>query len=183
MKKNHFLLSGESNIFVHLFLLILPHANYSLPLCPVKVTYLLLGGNIGHTALLIESAIAEMEKSVGKIANHIVIAQGRLISRLEKVTAPTEIEFPLTSAGMKDLVAKASVNDAKIQTFLDAPEEMLTFVRYGETVSYLSTSVIAQLVHHATEHRAQISDILAFNKMDVVNLDDYDLWSFERSEK
>ena len=60
---------------------------------------------------------------------------------------------------------------------------MLTFVRYGETVSYLSTSVIAQLVHHATEHRAQISDILAFNKMDVVNLDDYDLWSFERSER
>jgi len=107
--------------------------------------------------------------TVGKIANHIVIAQGRLISRLEKVTAPTEVEFPLTSAGMKDLVTKASVNDAKIQTFLDAPEEMLTFVRYGETVSYLSTSVIAQFVHHATEHRAQIADIMAVNKMDVIN--------------
>ena len=121
--------------------------------------------------------------TVGKIANHIVIAQGRLISRLEKVTAPTEIEFPLTSAGMKDLVAKASVNDAKIQTFLDAPEEMLTFVRYGETVSYLSTSVIAQFVHHATEHRAQIADIMAVNKMDVINLDAIDLWSFEKYER
>lgn len=121
--------------------------------------------------------------TVGKIANHIVIAQGRLISRLEKVTAPTEVEFPLTSAGMKDLVAKASVNDAKIQTFLDAPEEMLTFVRYGETVSYLSTSVIAQFVHHATEHRAQIADIMAVNKMDVINLDAIDLWSFEKYER
>ena len=123
------------------------------------------------------------EWTVGKIANHIVIAQGRMISRLEKQNAPEEIDFPNTSQGMKDLAAKSATNDAKIQTFLDMPEEMLTFVRYGETVSYLSTSVIAQLVHHATEHRAQISDILAFNKMDVINLDDYDLWSFERSER
>lgn len=123
------------------------------------------------------------EWTVGKIANHIVIAQGRMISRLEKQSAPEEIDFPSTSQGMKDLAAKSAANDARIQTFLETPEEMLTFVRYGETVSYLSTSVIAQLVHHATEHRAQISDILAFNKMDVVNLDDYDLWSFERSEK
>ena len=123
------------------------------------------------------------EWTVGKIANHIVIAQGRLISRLEKEKAPEEIEFPLTSVGMRDLAAKAAINDQKIQTLLDAPEEMLTFIRYGETVSYLSTSVIAQFVHHATEHRAQIADIMAVNKMDVINLDSIDLWSFERSER
>ena len=123
------------------------------------------------------------EWSVGKIANHIVIAQGRLISRLQKVSAPEEIEFPLTSKGMADLAKRAESNDQKIQSFLDMPEEMLTFVRYGETVSFLSTSVIAQFVHHATEHRAQIADIMAVNKMDVINLDAIDLWSFERFER
>ena len=123
------------------------------------------------------------EWSVGKIANHIVIAQGRLISRLEKAKAPEEIEFPLTSNGMSELAKKAELNDQKIQMFLEMPDEMLTFVRYGETVSYLSTSVIAQFVHHATEHRAQIADIMAVNKMDVINLDDLDLWSFERFER
>ena len=123
------------------------------------------------------------EWTVGKIANHIVIAQGRLIARLEKRTAPEEIEFPLTSKGMKDLAQQASQSDQKIQTMLEMPEEMLTFVRYGETVSYLSTSVIAQFVHHATEHRAQIADIMAVNKMDVINLDAIDLWSFERFER
>ena len=123
------------------------------------------------------------EWMVGKIANHIVIAQGRLIARLEKRTAPEEIEFPLTSKGMKDLAQQASQSDQKIQTMLEMPEEMLTFVRYGETVSYLSTSVIAQFVHHATEHRAQIADIMAVNKMDVINLDAIDLWSFERFER
>jgi hypothetical protein len=84
---------------------------------------------------------------------------------------------------MKDLAKQAAVNDQKIQTMLDMPEEMLTFVRYGETVSFLSTSVIAQFVHHATEHRAQIADIMAVNKMDVINLDAIDLWSFERFER
>ena len=123
------------------------------------------------------------EWTVGKIANHIVIAQGRLISRLEKQPAPEEQEFPLTSVGMRDLAAKSAINDKKIQTLLDLPEEMLTFVRYGETVSFLSTSVIAQFVHHATEHRAQIADIMAVNKMDVINLDAIDLWSFERAER
>jgi len=121
--------------------------------------------------------------TIGKIANHIVIAQGRLISRLEKLPAPNEIEFPYTAKGMKDLANLAKQNDEKIQKMLDLPEEMLTFIRYGETVSYLSTSVIAQFVHHATEHRAQIADILAVNNMDVINLDDIDLWGFERSER
>lgn len=121
--------------------------------------------------------------SVGKIANHIVIAQGRLISRLQKESAPEEVEFAYTSDGMRKLLVKAAENDTKIMEFLDMPEEMLTFVRYGETVSFLSTSVIAQFVHHATEHRAQIADIMAVNNMDVINLDAIDLWSFERSER
>ena len=121
--------------------------------------------------------------TVGKIANHIVIAQGRLISRLEKKPAPEEIEFELTAQGMKELTSQAAKNDQKIQTLIDMPEEMLTFIRYGETVSFLSTSVVAQFVHHATEHRAQIADILAVNNMDVINLDAIDLWSFERSER
>jgi hypothetical protein len=60
---------------------------------------------------------------------------------------------------------------------------MRTFIRYGEEVSYLTSTIMAQFVHHATEHRAQIADILAANNMDVVNLDDIDLWSFERSER
>lgn len=123
------------------------------------------------------------EWTVGKIANHIVIAQGRFISRLQKVDPFPESEFPLTSEGMKSLTAKSAENDRNLATFLDLPNEMLTFVRYGETVSYLTSSVLAQVINHAIEHRAQIADILAFNKMDVINLDNLDFWSFERSER
>ena len=123
------------------------------------------------------------EWTVGKIANHIVIAQGRFISRLQKEDPYPESVFPLTSAGMRKLAAKSAENDKKLATFIDRPDEMLTFVRYGETVSYLTSSVLAQIINHGTEHRAQIADILAVNNMDVINLDDLDFWSFERFER
>ena len=119
------------------------------------------------------------EWTVGKIANHIVIAQGRFLTRLQKLDPLPESEFPLTSLGMQDLVQKSLENDAALQKFLDLPDEMLTFLRYGNTVSFLTSTVLAQVVHHATEHRAQIADILAVNNMDVINLDALDLWSFE----
>ena len=123
------------------------------------------------------------EWTVGKIANHIVIAQGRFLTRLQKLDPLPESEFPLTSLGMQDLAQRSLENDAALQKFLDLPDEMLTFLRYGNTVSFLTSTVLSQVVHHATEHRAQIADILAVNNMDVINLDALDLWSFERFEQ
>jgi uncharacterized damage-inducible protein DinB len=122
------------------------------------------------------------EWTVSKIANHIVIAQGRFLTRLQKIEPLPESEFDATTEGMRALVQKSAENDAKLQEFLDLPDEMLTFIRYGKSVSFLTSSVLAQVIHHATEHRAQIADILAVNKMDVINLDALDLWSFERFE-
>ncbi len=122
------------------------------------------------------------EWTVSKIANHIVIAQGRFLTRLQKIEPLPESEFEATTEGMRALVQKSLENDAKLQQFLDLPDEMLTFIRYGKTVSFLTSSVLAQVIHHATEHRAQIADILAVNEMDVINLDSLDLWSFERFE-
>lgn len=123
------------------------------------------------------------EWTVGKIANHIVIAQGRFLTRLQKEEPLPESEFPITSAGMKELAKKCLENDQKLMSYLNEPDEMLTFIRYGEKVSFLRSTVLAQIIHHATEHRAQIADIMAINKMDVINLDESDLWSFERSER
>ena len=45
-----------------------------------------------------------------------------------------------------------------------------------------TSTILAQAIHHAAEHRAQIADILAANNLDVLNLDKIDLWSFERFE-
>ena len=122
------------------------------------------------------------EWTVGIIANHIVISQGRLIARIKKEKYPAETLFPLNSLGMKDLAAQSLENDTELTTLIDLPEELLTFGRFEKTVQFSNTAVIVQSVHHATEHRAQIADIMAFNKMDVINLESLDHWSFERTQ-
>ena len=123
------------------------------------------------------------EWKVGNIANHVVMSQPRLLARLKKETAPTEVEFPLTSAGMKALAAQSLKNDEEFLKWIDQPEEMLTFIRYGETVSFQNTTIVAQIVNHSIEHRAQIADILAINNMNVINLDALDPISYERAHR
>jgi uncharacterized damage-inducible protein DinB len=121
------------------------------------------------------------EWSVGVIANHIVIAQGRFIARLEKGPMPVEMAQPLTGAGMAELGRRSAENDAKLATFLGDADELLTFVRMGQEVSFMKSTLLTQIIHHATDHRAQVSSILAARGMDVINLDALDLWSFERA--
>jgi uncharacterized damage-inducible protein DinB len=124
-----------------------------------------------------------LDWTVGKIAHHIVIAEGRLIARIINQPAPAEPDAPTTSVGIKELISVCAERDAQLLSLIDTPDEMRTFVRYGKEVSFLTSTILVQAVHHASEHRAQISDILAANKMDVLNLDEIDLWSFEKWEK
>lgn len=123
------------------------------------------------------------EWKVGGIANHIVMAQPRLIARLKKEEAPAEIDFPMTSEGIRALAAQSLINDEEFLKWIAQPEETLTFVRFGNIVSFLNTTVVAQIVHHATEHRAQIADILEVNKISTISLDALDLWSYERAHR
>ena len=121
--------------------------------------------------------------TVGKIAHHIVIAEGRLISRIIEQPAPIEFEPPTKSAEISQLISICAERDAQLLSLIDTPDEMRKFVRYGNEVEYLTSTILVQAVHHSSEHRAQISDILAANNMDVLNLDEIDLWSFEKFER
>ena len=121
--------------------------------------------------------------TVGTIAHHIVIAEGRLISRITQQPAPVEFDPPKTASDISQLITVCAERDAQLLSLINTPDEMRAFVRYGNEVEFLTSTILVQAVHHASEHRAQISDILATNKMDVLNLDEIDLWSFEKWEK
>ncbi len=121
--------------------------------------------------------------TVGKIAHHIVIAQGRLISRIINEPAPAESDPPTSAAGIGELITVCAERDAQLLSLIDTPDELRRFSRYGNEVEFLTSTILVQAVHHASEHRAQISDILAANTMDVLNLDEIDLWSFEKSTR
>ncbi|CAN2214505.1 DNA damage-inducible protein DinB [Candidatus Nanopelagicaceae bacterium] len=121
--------------------------------------------------------------TVGKIAHHIVIAEGRLISRIVEQPAPTEFDPPQSASDITHLITVCAARDAQLLSLIDTPDAMRKFIRYGDEVEFLTSTILVQAIHHASEHRAQISDILAANKMDVLNLDEIDLWSFEKFER
>ena len=50
----------------------------------------------------------------------------------------------------------------------------------GETGA--GKTILAQAIHHATEHRAQIAGALATNGNDAIDLDAFDLWEFAEAE-
>lgn len=119
------------------------------------------------------------EWQIGVIANHIVVASGRLISRITGEPAPSEGAAPTTAQELLELATAAADRDRKLLALADVQDGPRTFVRYGEQVEFLASTILAQAIHHATEHRAQIADILAVNNHDVMNLDAMDLWSYE----
>jgi uncharacterized damage-inducible protein DinB len=121
--------------------------------------------------------------TVGTIAHHIVIAEGRLISRIIQQPAPAEFDPPKNASDIAQLISVCAERDAQLLSLINTPDEMRKFVRYGNEVEFLTSTILVQAVHHASEHRAQISDILAANNMDVLNLDEIDLWSFEKFER
>jgi len=118
--------------------------------------------------------------SVGKIVNHIVGAQGRLVARITDQPAPEKLADVTTARGVSDLISLFKERDAHILSLASAPDEMHSYLQNGNKVEFLTSTLIVQSVHHATEHRAQISDILAANKMDALNLDAISLFPFEK---
>jgi uncharacterized damage-inducible protein DinB len=121
--------------------------------------------------------------TVGKIAHHIITAEGRLISRIKNQTPPEEFPAPETAHGIHSLVSICKERDDQLLELVNFPDEAHRFLRYGIEVEFLTSTILVQAVHHATEHRAQIADILAANQMDILNLDEIDLWSFEMWER
>ena len=118
--------------------------------------------------------------SIGKIANHIVIAQERYVSRLQGITSIKDIYEPHTVEGMKALGIRSAKNDELLNSFSNMEEKDISFNQNGNDVTFSSWTIIAQAIHHATEHRAQIDDVLSFRKVKNINLDLIDIWSFER---
>ena len=60
-------------------------------------------------------------------------------------------------------------------------EVQIEFLNYEDKlVKRWRSTILSQAIHHATEHRAQIASALEAKGFTPVNLDDLDLWSFER---
>jgi len=132
--------------------------------------------------------------TVGKIIRHIGSASNWYVWRLldkESLSAderafwdtrlkdadedaPLMQEIANVLAILKDsdrwLLEQSLVPDA------DVPREFR-----GEAHVFKRSTILSQAVHHATEHRAQAVAALELRGFTSINLDDYDLWSYQIS--
>jgi uncharacterized damage-inducible protein DinB len=121
------------------------------------------------------------EWTAGMILAHLVDAAGGYASRLEGVTRQTRIEPPTQIADLAELAAACAAFDARLRAQGALPDGPSSSPNPAHPVRARST-VLAQAIHHATEHRAQIAGALAAHGIDALDLDEIDLWAFGDTE-
>lgn len=121
------------------------------------------------------------EWSVARIAHHLVDAQRWYVWRLAKDECD-DSDVPTSGDEVAALAKLLAVADARIREEAALPEGMTTYERDGNIITRARSTILAQAVHHATEHRAQIADTLAAHGLHVVDLDALDVWSFGTAE-
>ncbi|HYK95646.1 MAG TPA: DinB family protein [Candidatus Dormibacteraeota bacterium] len=121
------------------------------------------------------------EWSAARILAHLVSAAGGYASRLEQAGRPPDIEPPTSVAELTEIAARCAALDARLRAQAGLPDELLPHANPERPVRARST-ILAQAIHHATEHRAQIAGALATNGLDVIDLDSLDLWAYGEAE-
>jgi uncharacterized damage-inducible protein DinB len=137
------------------------------------------------------SYIVNPEWTVGEIIRHIARAAHLYALRLE-VDSPDKLEGYLaarrrfldsekpvsTAADVRGAAAFLNQSDSNlIETSLKA--DGIVYAQREELIQTISKStILAQSIHHATEHRAQLVDALDFKGFNSIALDNYDLWEY-----
>lgn len=126
--------------------------------------------------------LANPEFSVGRILQHIVEGAEWYAFCLNQNPWRPRVR-PSTASDVAPLLTELQELDALILTEAQKDDEVLHFEDEHGEKSALRSTIIFQAIHHATEHRAQLVDILELKGYSRINLDDLDLWAFEVSER
>ncbi len=128
------------------------------------------------------SCIVNPEWSAGRILQHIVGGADWSVYCL--TTAPwREIALPKTMSDLDLLKEQLAEFDAKISSQSDLPDEYLTIQENDRSWQNLRSTILAEAIYHAAEHRTQLIDALESQGFTPISLDDLDLWQFEKFEK
>ncbi len=122
------------------------------------------------------------EWTVAMTLEHLVNAAGGYAARLEQVKRSEPMPLPRFVADLAGVAAQAAANDARLREQAGHPEAQLMHPDDPERLPRARSVILAQAIHHATEHRAQIAGALATNGLDAIDLDELDLWAFDDAE-
>jgi uncharacterized damage-inducible protein DinB len=120
------------------------------------------------------------EWSAGRILAHLVNAAQGYASRMEGVPRPADVETPTSATELAELGTRLAATDASLRRQATEPDVLIRHPVRDE--QDLRSTILAQAIHHATEHRAQIAGALATNGNDAIDLDVIDVWEFSDSE-
>lgn len=122
----------------------------------------------------------------GEIVHHIVDSADHYAFRISGKVAITNPDDPCIAnvekiSDLSRLAEQAKVVDAALLDCLKLEDIQIEFKNYsGNLVKRWRSTILSQAIHHATEHRAQLAAALEAKGFSPVNLDELDLWSFER---
>jgi uncharacterized damage-inducible protein DinB len=120
--------------------------------------------------------------TVAMILDHLVTAAGGYAERLGAGPLPPETNPPTRIAELDGIAEACATYDARLRAAAAVPEGFAEYVREGEVRRRARSTILAQAIHHATEHRAQIAEALATNGIRAVDLDELDLWAYGEAE-
>ena len=122
------------------------------------------------------------EWTVGVVTEHFVRSAGVYAARVAGETLPGGFKTPSSHGDLRELATRCATFDATLRELAGMPEGMTTYEREGKTVVRARSTILGQSIHHATEHRAQIADILSFHGLKAIDLDEMDVWSYSNAE-
>lgn len=122
------------------------------------------------------------EWSVAVIVEHLVRAAGNYGSRVLEEPPAGGINAPSTLEDLIELAKRCGEFDARLRELASHPDGITTFQRDGRTIHRAKSTILGQSIHHATEHRAQIADILSLHGITAIDLDEMDVWAYGDAE-
>ena len=130
----------------------------------------------------LDAYATDPEFPVREILRHIAHAAGAYAARIEEV--PFEIlEQPKNMAELRELAKILAENDARLLKLVELEDKTIAITRDGETTHWLRSTIITQSVHHSIEHRAHAVSALEARGYKKVDLDEFDVWGYEMSQR
>ena len=130
----------------------------------------------------LDSFIVNPEWTARRLLQHIVASADWYVYCLG-IASWNDIPEPKTISDLASLALTLKNYDEQILSANELDDELLTFKdEVGNTQVFRST-LLAEAVLHATEHRAQLMDAIESKGFSAITLDSIDLWAFETFER
>jgi len=130
----------------------------------------------------LDAYVTHKEWNVAEILFHTIVSADRLVFRITGRDV-TEMTKPKNMNELKDLARKLEKFDAELIELVNTPDKVVEVNRNGVISHWQAATILSQAVHHVIEHKCQAVTALEFRGFKAPDLDESDVWGYERSTK